>query len=109
MSYDTNDAGDSDISERGTNTESHPTTVHHEWRQSDQPSMAIVQAVATATDRTMTDLPPLQRTIDSDALDTLFIQGDPSSVAVSFDYADTTVWVYGDGSIEIRVDWQFEN
>ncbi|WP_233563554.1 HalOD1 output domain-containing protein [Haloarcula sp. Atlit-7R] len=65
--------------------------------------MAIVGAVAAATNRETTGLPPLQETIEADALNALF-DGQSSSVAVSFQYADTDVSVTGDGSIEVRVD-----
>lgn len=65
--------------------------------------MMIVEAVAAATDRAMTDLPPLYDTVDADALDAL-LNGQSSSVTISFQYADTDVTVNGNGSIEIQVD-----
>jgi hypothetical protein len=64
--------------------------------------VAIVEAVAAATNEEMTDLPPLQETIEANALNTLLAR--QSSVAVSFQYAGTDVSVTGDGSIEVRVD-----
>ncbi|WP_233563501.1 HalOD1 output domain-containing protein [Haloarcula sp. Atlit-7R] len=67
--------------------------------------MAIVGAVAAATNQETTDLPPLQETIEADALDTL-LDGQSSSVAASFQYAGTDVSVTGDGSIEVRADGQ---
>jgi hypothetical protein len=39
----------------------------------------VVEAVAAATDRPTTELPPLQGTLDADALDTL-LNGQSSSV-----------------------------
>jgi hypothetical protein len=102
--YDnTNDIGDSDASDQTTSTDETSTTVRHNWTESGQPSVMIVEVVAAAIDRKTTDLPPLQETIDADALDTL-LGGQASSVAVSFRYADTRVTASGDGSIEVRVD-----
>lgn len=102
MCHDTNDASDPNTTGRTTDAETHPTTVRHEWMQSDQPSVALVEAVAAATGRTTTDLPQLQRSIDPDALDTL-LTGGQSPVTVAFTYADTAVWVSGNGIIEIRI------
>lgn len=72
--------------------------------QHDELSVAVVEAVAAATDRTTTDLPPLQRTVDPDALDRLLSQGQSSSVTVSFSYAGADVWIISNGTIEIQVD-----
>jgi len=63
----------------------------------------VVEAVAAATGLYMTELPPLQKTLDADALDTL-LNGQSSSVTVSFRYADTAVSVSENGSIEVHVD-----
>mgnify|MGYP006276394263 CR=1 FL=1 len=103
MFDDTDDTGDSDIADQSANTDTNSTSVRHDWKQSGQPSVAIVEAVAAATDRAATDLPPLQGTVDADALDTL-LQERSSSVMVSFRYADTVVSVSGNGSVEIEVD-----
>ena len=48
----------------------------HNWKQSDLLGVMVVEAVATATDRPTTELPPLQGT---DALDTP-LNGEPASV-----------------------------
>ncbi|WP_233562771.1 HalOD1 output domain-containing protein [Haloarcula sp. Atlit-120R] len=65
--------------------------------------MAIVEAVAAATNEEMTDLPPLHETIEASALNTL-LDRQSSSVAVSFQYAGTDISVAEDGGIEVRVD-----
>lgn len=103
MCDDTNGVGDSQIPGQSANTDTGPATVRHNWKESDHPSVVVVEAVAAATDRSTTDLPPLQNTIDTDALDIL-LTGATSSVTVSFRYADTAVSVLGNGSIEIHVD-----
>ena len=102
MHEDTDESDDSNP-DRPASTDTSPTTAGHDWGQSDQASVAIVEAVAVATGRETSELPPLQRTIDGDALDTL-LDSEPSSVVVSFRYADTDVWVGGDGSIDVQVD-----
>ncbi|RLM62838.1 hypothetical protein DVK05_15945 [Halorubrum sp. Atlit-8R] len=101
------EGGDSDPTDHPESTDPNSTTVRHDWRKSGLPSVAIVEAVAAATNRETTDLPPLQETIEADALDALF-DGQSSSVAVSFQYADTDVSVTGDGSIEVRVDGRLQ-
>ena len=108
MCDDANDPGNSETTDQPESTDVSPTTVRHNWTQSDQPSVTIVEAVSAATDRATTDLPPLQDAIESDALDAL-LNGPSSSVVVSFRYADTGVTVNGNGnvSIEIQVDGDF--
>ncbi|WP_418285082.1 HalOD1 output domain-containing protein [Halorubrum sp. DTA46] len=71
----------------------------------DEHCVTIIEAVAKATNRMPTDLPPLQDAIDSDALDTL-LNGRSSSVVVSFRYADTDVSVNRNrhDGIEVQVD-----
>ncbi|RLM34850.1 hypothetical protein DVK01_14375 [Haloarcula sp. Atlit-120R] len=103
MHDNTDEGGDSDPTNHPESTDTSPTTVRHNWRKSGCPSVAIVEAVAAATNQETTDLPPLQEAIEADALDTL-LDGRSSSVATSFQYADTDVSVTGDGSIEVRVD-----
>ena len=79
-----------------------PESVHHDWQGSEPPSVAVVEAVAAATDRTPTGLPLLQNTLDTDALNAL-LTGETASVTISFQYAGVIVSASGDGSIKIRV------
>ncbi|WP_254839098.1 HalOD1 output domain-containing protein [Natronomonas marina] len=94
---------DSDTTERNGSVDAGPTTVRHDWTQAGRPSVTLVEAVAAATGRRTTDLPPLHGTVDTDALDTL-LDGRSSSVTVSFRYAGTGVTVTSNGSVEIRID-----
>ncbi len=98
MSHDTNNKENSDT------VEGRSSTVSHSWEEPFEPSVTIVEAVAAATGRTATDLPPLQKHVDPDALDTLITRGKSASVTVSFRYAGTVVVVDGDGTIEVQVD-----
>ena len=80
-----------------------PEIVHHDWQGSEPPTVAVVEAVAAATDRTPTGLPLLQNTLDPDALNTLLTR-EAASVTVSFQYAGTIVTVSGDGNIKIHLN-----
>ncbi|TKX79085.1 hypothetical protein EXE53_17720 [Halorubrum sp. SD626R] len=103
MDDDTNSVDDSEPSDQAEGTGAKSTAVRDNWTDRDQPSMMIVEAVAAATNRPTTELPPLQKTLDVDALNTL-LNGQPSSVTVSFRYADTTVSVSENGSIEVHTN-----
>lgn len=104
MSHDMDEVDTSETGDRTVETEANPAAVRHDWRQSDDPSVALVEAVAAETDRTATDLPPLQHTIDPDALDALLTGNRSSAVSISFRYADAVVSIHRNGSIEVKVD-----
>ena len=103
MGEDTNGVDDSETSDQTDSTDARPPTVRRDWTESDQPSVMIVEAVAAATDRPTTELPPLQGTLDVDGLEAV-LNGRSSSVTVSFRYADTAVSVSENGSIEVHVE-----
>lgn len=68
-------------------------------------SVAVVNAVATFGDESVTELEPLHYTINTDALERLFeprADGVRSGGSVSFEYIDYLVTVTADG--EIRVE-----
>jgi hypothetical protein len=77
--------------------------VRYDWREGDSPSVAVIEAVAAATDRGPTDLPQLQRHLDGDALDALLDGTKPASggVRVSFSYAGVDVAVDSDGNVAV--------
>jgi hypothetical protein len=81
--------------------ESSSVTVGTEWRR--VPSMAVVETVAAATDRSQLDLPPLQEAIEVDALEDILTGPSVSVVYVSFEYAGTTVTIGNDRSIVVEV------
>ncbi|WP_162224219.1 HalOD1 output domain-containing protein [Halorussus salinus] len=70
------------------------------------PSEAVVLAVADARDRDPIDLPPLNDTLDPDALDALFAEtasGRPRTGGrVTFEYAGCTVAVFGSGDVVVK-------
>jgi hypothetical protein len=61
-----------------------------------------VEAVADVTGREPAEMPPLQRTIDMDALESLIDEPAESSVRLSFEYVGTDVTVDAGGMIEVR-------
>ncbi|WP_135365773.1 HalOD1 output domain-containing protein [Halosimplex halophilum] len=75
---------------------------HYDWSGDDSPSIAVAEAVAAVTNRSVTTLPPVQEVVDADALDMLVRSGDPLGVRVSIDYAGTDVTVTGDGRIRVK-------
>lgn len=62
----------------------------------EHPSTAIAEAVADVTGQPQTELEPLQRSVDADALDNLFVESNERLVEVSFEYAGTNVRVTDD-------------
>lgn len=69
-------------------------------------SEAIVSAVSHASDRDPLELPPLQRTIDTDALDSMFSRAavDRSRCLgeLTFEYAGHRVTVRSHGTVEVE-------
>ncbi|MFB6108369.1 MAG: HalOD1 output domain-containing protein [Haloplanus sp.] len=74
----------------------------YRWTESGRPSMALVDAVADATDREPTEIAPLQHCVDTDALDALFDGSLDTDLHVTFEYDGVYVVVESNGVIEIR-------
>ncbi|WP_394741762.1 DUF7504 family protein [Natronococcus roseus] len=68
-----------------------------------RPSISIVERVADGTDRSPLELPPLNETVDVDALDRLLEADDPDSPwpTVVFRYANRRIRATADGVIEL--------
>ena len=75
--------------------------VEHAWDGTVPPSVAVVEAVAAATDTEPRALPSLQRRIETEAIDAMLTDGRDASLRVTFEYEGTTVVVDQDGSIEV--------
>ena len=103
MRDETNEVGDVETPDGSAGADASPTTARQSGEESDRPTVAVVEAVAAATGRSTGDLPPLQETLDADALNTL-LSRQPSAVTVSFRYAGTVVSVSGNDGVEVRVD-----
>lgn len=59
----------------------------------------IVEAVSDATGRSPTDLPPLQHSVDGDALGALMTGAASSSLQIEFNYAGVVVSVDRNGVV----------
>lgn len=69
----------------------------------EQPSIAVIEAVATATNRGPIDLPCLHDVVDPEALDALTSTGSADTrVSVSFDYDGLEVTVDSVDGVELR-------
>ncbi|NKE38065.1 hypothetical protein GWG54_20180 [Natronococcus sp. JC468] len=60
----------------------------------------IITAIATETDESPLDLPPLYKTIDPDALESLLTSTNTPQFQVSFVYCGYQIHVYKDGTID---------
>ncbi|MFW5934217.1 MAG: HalOD1 output domain-containing protein [Halolamina sp.] len=75
--------------------------VRYRWDGETTPSIAVVEAVAATRGRRVENLPTLQQSVDPDALDALFTGDADSVLRLSFEYAGTSVTLYGDGRIDV--------
>lgn len=72
------------------------------WTGYDNPSTAVVEAVADATGREQTELEPLQHFVDADALDALCTTADPEQLEITLRYERTEVRITNHGALEVR-------
>lgn len=63
-------------------------------------STAVVEAVSSASETPLLELPPLCDAIDPDALDTLF-SGSHTDRRLEFRYAGCLVTVHGNGTVDV--------
>jgi hypothetical protein len=98
---DENQGGD-DGADAGSGGAGVVTFDHYDWDGEDSPSIAVAEAVAAVTNRSVTALPPVQEVVDADALDMLVRSGDPRAVRVTIEYAGADVTVTDDGRIRVR-------
>lgn len=77
------------------------STDRYQWDGETAPSVAIVEAVAETTGREPAVMPPLQQTIDMDALESLVAGHGKSSVRLSFEYVGVDVTLEPNGVIEV--------
>ncbi|WP_123537847.1 HalOD1 output domain-containing protein [Halosimplex salinum] len=75
--------------------------VRYESDDTTETSMAVVEAVAAATETEPTEMPPLARSVDPDALDTLFASAD-GPIDLSFRYGGVTVTLECGGVIVVE-------
>jgi hypothetical protein len=71
------------------------------WEADSDPSIVIVETVASATDRDPLELPPLQETLEVDTLDALFSDPGIERTGVTFHYAGVVVTVDTDAGVDV--------
>jgi hypothetical protein len=80
------------------------TTIRRDqWTGYDNPSTAVVEAVAEATGRTQTELEPLQHYVDADALDALCTTSGTERLELTLRYESTEIHVTNRGDLEVRL------
>lgn len=92
----------SDPSGRGSSAEG---VVNLDWREFDEPTSGIVEAVARATGRRPTELPPLHETVETDSLNVLLATDGHdvgSPLRITFRYADLMVSISATGDVVVR-------
>ena len=86
-----------------TNSEHSGEPYRADWTDYEQPSTAIVEAVARVTGCEQTDLDPLYQYVDGDALNSLLGNSD-TGLMVSFAYGDAWVDISATGSLTVEID-----
>jgi len=83
-----------------------PKLIEYEWTESVSPVTAVAEAIAAATNREPTRMPPLFEYVDVDALETLVTTGTEADepVRVTFSYETHRVSVESDGRITVGLD-----
>lgn len=83
--------------------ESPVTLTEDRGRETDEPvSVRIARLVAVTSDREVSDLEPLGRVIDTDALEALFSPGVGGNIEGSFRYEGYRVEIDADGTVRLR-------
>jgi hypothetical protein len=98
------DAGDRRLTDGGSSVDGESGRVRVSW-DGDRPGrlcLTVVEAVAAATGREPSALPPMYPTLDVEALETLLGASSGSVVSVRFEYAGCTVVAEGDGELVVE-------
>lgn len=82
-----------------TGEASFPQFTHIRWDEYDQPSVAIVETIASMAGRDSLSLPPLHRSLDTDALDVLLDTDEP--LTLTFEYDAFLVTISSDGAMVV--------
>lgn len=77
------------------------TSLEYDWRETRSPSVEVVEAISAVLNRKPTEMEPISKHIDTDAVDSLLTTGGPA-VRISFVHQGCRIDVTGDGKLEIR-------
>jgi hypothetical protein len=69
--------------------------------ESDDTVPTVVEEIASREGVDFTELPPLSRTVDGDALTKLLRSADGTDLTVEFSYCGYEVTVHGDGRVTV--------
>ncbi|WP_227133073.1 HalOD1 output domain-containing protein [Halorubellus salinus] len=84
--------------------------VEFDPRAADSITARMATAVAEATDRNVTEIPPLGEWVDCDAIEQLFSRQDPAhDLSLSFELEDCEVFVSNVGRIVVTPDADYES
>lgn len=74
----------------------------HEWGGDTSITTSVVSSVAAVAGVEPTALPPLQKSLDTDALEAILNSAREDGVSIAFTYAGRRVTVDADGTIQIE-------
>lgn len=89
------------MSENDTGLSDGGVVVRRQDESTDPTTVRVVECVAAALGVSPMALPPLGRTVDSDALDKLFAAPDRQDCTVSFEFAGTAVTITRRGDVRV--------
>ncbi len=79
--------------------------VRQNWTDFPHPSVAVVETIAATIDRDPTEIEPLHRTADMDALDALLVNTDETTdLELSFFHEGVEVVVRSSGTVEVYTE-----
>jgi hypothetical protein len=84
--------------------------VEFDPRSAESITARMATAVAEATDRTVTEIPPLGEWVDCDAIEQLFSSQEPANeLSLSFEVEDCEVFVSNIGRIVVTPNAEYES
>lgn len=84
--------------------------VEFDPRTAESITARMATAVAEATDRSVTEIPPLGEWVDCDAIEQLFSSQNPThELSLSFEFEDCEVFVSNIGRIVVTPGTEYEN
>lgn len=91
-------------SDSNPTTENEDVTVETDWRDADDLTFAVAEAIASARDVAPDEIEPIYESVNLEAVSKLFASADESTrpVQVSFSYDEFWIRIEDDGSVELR-------
>ena len=109
--YDSNDSGNAVAQSLSFHGRSETFRAEIDW-QTYRPSRVIVAVVAKIKNKDITDLPPLFKTVDVEALNAALLkpteQTDSHDTIITLDYADCQVTIHGHGTLVVNPPEEYQ-